>query len=149
MASSAKVRKQAKRLKGHKVCITLHDGRSYVGWITGLEKEALILSHPPAPRKPQRSRKPGRTPSRQHFRQQKAEVSAFMPLLGSLLGGGGGGAALGGLAGGGAGGFGGLLGGGLRLFGIVQKAMPVMKMGYGMIKQIKPFMEGLKGLMGR
>lgn len=141
MASSAKVRKQAKRLKGRKVCITLHDGRTYVGWITGLEKEALILSRPPAPRKPQHSRKPGRPSS---SRSQKAEVSAFMPLLGSLLGGSGGGAA--GLGGGGAGGF---LGGGLRFFGMIQKAMPVMKMGYGMIKQIKPLMEGIKGLMGR
>lgn len=143
MASSAKVRKQAQRLKGRKVCITLHDGRSYVGWITGLEKEALILSRPPAPRKPQRSRKSGKPSS---SRPHKAEVSAFMPLLGGLLGGGGGAAGLGGLLGGGGGGF---LGGGLRFFGMIQKAMPVMKMGYGMIKQIKPFMEGLKGLMGR
>lgn len=40
------------------------------------------------------------------------------------------------------------MGGGLRFFGMIQKAMPVMKMGYGMIKTIRPFMSGLKGLMG-
>lgn len=38
MGNSARVRKQAKRLKGRKVCITLHDGRTYVGWITGLDQ---------------------------------------------------------------------------------------------------------------
>lgn len=134
MGNSAKVRKQAKQLKGRKVCITLHDGRSYVGWITGCEKEAVILSAMPRTRS-----KPGKIPSR----ARQAEVSAFMPLLGPLLGG------LGGAGGAGGAGLGSIMGGGLRFFGMIQKAMPVMKMGYGMIKQIRPFMNGLKGLMGR
>ncbi|MNN44980.1 hypothetical protein D3C81_1592920 [compost metagenome] len=137
MGNSAKVRKQAKQLKGRKVCITLHDGRTYVGWITGCEKETVILSAGPRTRS-----KSGKTPSR----AQRAEVSAFMPLLGPLLGGLGG---MGGAGGAGGAGLGGIMGGGLRFFGMIQRAMPVMKMGYGMIKQIRPFMEGLKGLMGR
>ncbi|WP_342437948.1 LSm family protein [Paenibacillus sp. FSL L8-0436] len=136
MGNSARVRKQAKRLKGRKVCITLHDGRTYVGWITGLDQGALILSKQRSNHKPRRA---------STSRSQKATTSAFLPMLGSLLGGSGAGAA--GL-GGGLGGLGGLMGGGLRFFGMIQKAMPVMKMGYGMIKTIRPFMSGLKGLMG-
>jgi hypothetical protein len=137
MGNSAKVRKQAKQLKGRKVCITLQNGQTYVGWITGCEKEAVILSAGPRSRS-----KPGRTPSR----AERAEVSAFMPLLGPLLGGMGG---MGGAGSAGGAGLGGIMGGGLRFFGMIQRAMPVVKMGYGMIKQIRPFMEGLKGLMGK
>ncbi|WP_342563837.1 hypothetical protein NST84_01085 [Paenibacillus sp. FSL R7-0345] len=137
MGNSAKVRSQAKQLKGRKVCITLHDGRTYVGWITGCEKEAVVLSAAPRARK-----KAGGAAAP---RAKQAEVSAFMPLLGPLLGGLGGA----GGAGAGLGGLGGLMGGGLRFFGLMRRAMPVMKMGYGMIKQIRPFMTGLKGLMNK
>lgn len=59
-----------------------------------------------------------------------------MPMMGSLLGGLGG-----------AGSFGGMLGGGMRLFGMIQRFVPVVKMGYGMIKQIQPFMGAVQGLM--
>lgn len=62
-----------------------------------------------------------------------------MPMLGSLLGGFGGA--------GGAGSIGGMLGGGMRLFGMIQRFTPVVKMGYGMIKQIQPFMGAVQGLM--
>ncbi|KWX74778.1 hypothetical protein [Paenibacillus jilunlii] len=130
MGQPTKIRKRAKALKGRPVCITLHDGRSYVGYITGVEKEVLILSRPHT----STARASGKKPS---SRKQKAEVSSFMPLFGSLLGGSG---ASAGLASG--------LGGGLRFLGFIQKAMPVMKMGYGMIKTIRPFFNGLKGLMG-
>ncbi|MDF9840784.1 MULTISPECIES: hypothetical protein [unclassified Paenibacillus] len=140
MGNSAKVRRQAKQLKGRKVCVTLHDGRTYVGWITGCEKEGVVLSVQPRARK--------KAGSASTARAKQAEVSAFMPLLGPLLGNlggaGGAGAGLGGLMGGG---LGGLMGGGLRFFGLIRRAMPVVKMGYGMIKQIRPFMNGLKGLM--
>ncbi|MEK8210822.1 LSm family protein [Paenibacillus sp. FSL L8-0463] len=136
--SAARMRKQAKRLKGRKVCITLHDGRTYVGWITGLDQGALILSKRRSNHKPRRA---------STSRSQKATTSAFLPMLGTLLGGSGAGAA-GGPGGGLGGGLGGLMGGGLRFFGMIQKAMPVMKMGYSMIKTIRPFMSGLKGLMG-
>ncbi|OKP82179.1 hypothetical protein A3844_11035 [Paenibacillus helianthi] len=130
MGQPTTMRKRAKALKGRPVCITLHDGRSYVGYITGVEKDILILSRPHTSTTQASGKK-------RSSRRQKAEISAFMPLIGSLLGGSGAGA---GLASG--------LGGGLRFLGFIQKAMPVMKMGYGMIKTIRPFFNGLKGLMG-
>lgn len=46
MANTTKIRKRAEQLKGRPVCITLHDGRTYVGWITGLDKNGLTLSKP-------------------------------------------------------------------------------------------------------
>jgi hypothetical protein len=49
-------------------------------------------------------------------------VSAFLPMMGSLLG-------------------------GLRLFGMIQKFVPVVRMGYGMIKSIRPFFGAVQGLM--
>ncbi|MEK3881158.1 hypothetical protein [Paenibacillus sp. FSL M7-0420] len=130
MANSTKLRKRAQQLKGQPVCITLHNGRSYVGWITDLNQEAVILSRP--------GTRKGPTPKRKSSSAaRRAEVSGFMPLLGSLMGGGGGAA-----------GIGGGLGRFMGMFGMVQKAMPVMKMGYNMIKSIRPFLGGLKGLMG-
>ncbi|MBP2116104.1 hypothetical protein [Paenibacillus silagei] len=130
MANSTKLRKRAQQLKGQPVCITLHNGRSYVGWITDLNQEAVILSRP--------GTRKGSSPKRKSSSAaRKAEVSGFMPLLGSLMGGGGGAA-----------GIGGGLGRFMGMFGMVQKAMPVMKMGYNMIKSIRPFLGGLKGLMG-
>ncbi|MFC6653934.1 hypothetical protein [Paenibacillus rhizoplanae] len=130
MANSTKLRKRAQQLKGQPVCITLHNGRSYVGWITDLNQEAVILSRPSTRKGPPSKRKTSSA-------ARRAEVSGFMPLLGSLMGGGGGAAGLGG-------GLGRFMG----MFGMVQKAMPVMKMGYNMIKSIRPFLGGLKGLMG-
>ncbi|WP_187355571.1 LSm family protein [Paenibacillus tengchongensis] len=139
MANTTRVRTQAKRYKGQKVVVTLHNGRTYVGWITDLEKEALILTKEPVKRnrkgkhKPAAGRSSGAKARATTKTHTKAEVKAFMPLLGSFLGGSGAGAAL---------------GGGLRFFGMIQRAYPVMKMGYGLVKQIRPFMNGLKGLMG-
>ncbi|WP_339221612.1 hypothetical protein [Paenibacillus sp. FSL H8-0332] len=130
MANSTKLRKRAQQLKGQPVCITLHNGRSYVGWITDLNQEAVILSRPSTRKGPPSKRKSSSA-------ARRAEVSSFMPLLGSLMGGGGGAA-----------GIGGGLGRFMGMFGMVQKAMPVMKMGYNMIKSIRPFLGGLKGLMG-
>lgn len=133
MANSTKIRKRAEQLKGKPVCITLYDGRTYVGWISGLDKEGLTLSKPRNNKKTKR-----KTPSR----SRKATVSGFMPLLGTLLGNSGGGTpGLGGIGGSGFGGF-------MGFIGMMQKAMPVMRMGYNMIKSISPFMAGLKGLMG-
>lgn len=62
-------------------------------------------------------------------RKPEAQVSALFPMLGSLFGG-----------------FGGLSGG-LKLFGMIQRFFPVIKMGYGMIKSISPFVGAVKGLM--
>lgn len=80
MANSTKLRKRAQQLKGQPVCITLHNGRSYVGWITDLNQEAVILSRP--------GTRKGPTPKRKSSSAaRRAEVSGFMPLLGSLMGG--------------------------------------------------------------
>ena len=143
MAKSTKVRKRAKKLKGRPVRVTLHDGRSYVGWITGLEKDGLILSTQ------RRNRKSKRKPP---SRSRKATVSGFLPLLGLLLGNFGGGAT------GGTGGTGGTDAtgatstgttglGGLGFLGMIQKTWPVMRMGYSTIKSIIPLIGGIKGLM--
>lgn len=78
MANSTKLRKRAQQLKGQPVCITLHNGRSYVGWITDLNQEAVILSRPGTRKGPKR---------KSSSAARRAEVSGFMPLLGSLMGG--------------------------------------------------------------
>jgi len=142
MANSTKIHKRARQLKGQPVLVTLHDGRSYMGWISGLEKEALILSKP---HRKTKSARGSHSPSRSCSRSQKAEVSGLFPLLGSFLGGSGAGAAAGaaGAASAGSAGF-----GGLGFLGMFQKVMPMMKMGYSMIKSIRPLLGGLKSFMG-
>ncbi|KAE8559222.1 hypothetical protein MMB75_14520 [Paenibacillus sp. P2(2022)] len=164
MAQSKEMRARAKKFQGRPVCVTLHSGETYVGYITDVNRGGLVLSSAGAPpRAPSRkqdsrplkrrasshapgvrlgNRKSGaRKPSsRSRSREPDAKVSAFLPMMGSLLGGLGGSTA-------GAGGLGGMLGGGLRLFGMIQKFVPVVKMGYGMIKSIRPFLGAVKGLM--
>ncbi|URJ49565.1 hypothetical protein [Paenibacillus polymyxa] len=164
MAQSKEMRAWAKKFQGRPVCVTLHSGETYVGYITDVNRGGLILASAGAPprassgRQNSRSLKrrasshaPGvrlgnrkscaRKPSgRSRSRKPDAKVSAFLPMMGSLLGGLGGSTA-------GAGGLGGMLGGGLRLFGMIQKFVPVVKMGYGMIKSIRPFLGAVKGLM--
>ncbi|UMY54859.1 MULTISPECIES: hypothetical protein [Paenibacillus] len=164
MAQSKEMRARAKKFQGRPVCVTLHSGETYVGYITDVNYGGLVLSSagvPPrassgkqdsrsikrragahAPGVRLGNRKSGaRKPSgRSRSRKPDAKVSAFLPMMGSLLGGLGGSTA-------GAGGLGGMLGGGLRLFGMIQKFVPVVKMGYGMIKSIRPFLGAVKGLM--
>ncbi|WP_145147822.1 hypothetical protein [Paenibacillus xylanexedens] len=172
MAKTNEIHVRVKRLKDHPVCVTLHNGETYVGYVSGVNTEGVVLTgggkltqaaitapssgstrktkpkvgatrktasarnrkRVNSTRKSQvRSRSVSRATSRQ------AQVSSFMPMLGSLLGG------FGGV--GGAGSIGGMLGGGMRLFGMIQRFTPVVKMGYGMIKQIQPFMGAVQGLM--
>lgn len=164
MAQSKKMRARAKKFQGRPVCVTLHSGETYVGYITDVNYGELVLAStgvPPrassgkqgsrsikhragahAPGVRLGNRKSGaRKPSgSSRSRKPDAKVSAFLPIMGSLLGGLGGSTA-------GAGGLGGMLGGGLRLFGMIQKFVPVVKMGYGMIKSIRPFLGAVKGLM--
>ncbi|MNO49394.1 hypothetical protein D3C76_397460 [compost metagenome] len=143
MSNRAKIRKRAEQLKNRPVCITLHDGRTYVGWITGLDKDGLTLSKP---RKNKYKSKNKKSRRNTHSRQ-KANVSGLMPLFGSLFGLGGGAAGAAGAVGAaspGPSGFGRIMG----FVGMIQRTMPVMKMGYNMIKSISPFLNGLKGLMG-
>ncbi|MGG1618832.1 hypothetical protein ACIFQM_07585 [Paenibacillus sp. NRS-1782] len=164
MAQSNEMRERAKKLQGRPVCVTLHSGETYVGYITDVNCGGLLLASAGAPprvssgkqgsRSPKHragSHAPGvrlgnrrsgaRKPSiRSRSRKPGAKVSAFLPMMGSLLGGLGGASA-------GAGALGGALGGGLRLFGMIQKFVPVVKMGYGMIKSIRPFFGAIQGLM--
>nr|WP_145402290.1 hypothetical protein [Paenibacillus xylanexedens] len=179
MARTSEIHDKAKRFKDRPVCVTLHNGETYIGYISGVNNEGVMLSgggklaqsqisttktktagaarSASSKMKPKsagagkttssRSRKKvngarksctrSRVASRTSPRQ--AQVSSFMPMMGSLLGG------FGGL--GGAGAVGGMLGGGMRLFGMIQRFVPVVKMGYGMIKQIQPFMGAVQGLM--
>ncbi|WP_438348136.1 hypothetical protein ACP8HI_21225 [Paenibacillus sp. FA6] len=132
MANSTKIRKRAKQLKARPVRVTLHDGRSYVGWITGFEKEGLVLST--QRRNSKSKRKP---PSR----SQKATVSGLLPLFGLLFGNMGGGAT--GATSTGNTGF-----GGLGFLSMIQRSWPVMRMGYSTIRSIIPLIGGIKGLMG-
>ncbi|MGF6354937.1 putative lipid-binding transport protein (Tim44 family) [Paenibacillus sp. 4624] len=172
MAKTNEIHVKAKRFKDRPVCVTLHNGETYIGYISGVSNEGVELTgggkltqtstttatgtarsrdrqmktkptksnkcvSSSSRKKVHRSRKSSvrsRVTSRRSSRQ--AHVSSFMPMMGSLLGGLGG-----------AGSFGGMLGGGMRLFGMIQRFVPVVKMGYGMIKQIQPFMGAVQGLM--
>ncbi|MBY0203178.1 hypothetical protein NKT34_11295 [Paenibacillus polysaccharolyticus] len=176
MAKTNEIHVKAKRFKDRPVCVTLHNGETYIGYISGVSNEGVELTgggkftqtstttakkaravrsrdrqmknkpiksnksvSSSSRKKVNRSRKSSvqpRVTSHRSSRQRQAQVSSFMPMMGSLLGGLGG-----------AGSFGGMLGGGMRLFGMIQRFVPVVKMGYGMIKQIQPFMGAVQGLM--
>ncbi|RKP44805.1 hypothetical protein D7Z26_26430 [Cohnella endophytica] len=153
MAAKSKItRTTAKQWIGKPVYIELIDGSSYIGWVTGAERGQLVISGRKSPFNPKM------TSSK---RAGKARVSSFLPgMIGSMLGGGslfGGGGNLGAaganaagaagaagaaapLGGGGGGGFGGLGG----IMGFMGKAMPMMKMGFGMIRTIIPMLQGFK-----
>jgi hypothetical protein len=149
-AKSTINRNNAKQWVGKPVFIELKDGRTYIGWVTGAERGQLSISG-------RRSPKKVRGAASKH-RSGKAQVSSFLPgMLGNMLGGGslfggGGGAGLAGAAAGagvpgvpGAGAGGSLGFGGLGGFmGFLGKAMPMMKMGFGMIKTIMPLLQGFK-----
>ncbi|MEC0090578.1 hypothetical protein [Paenibacillus macquariensis] len=166
MAQSKEVFARAKQLQGRPVCITLHSGKTYIGYITDVNSSVLTLasagaqpsssSGKPGSRRPMQdragshasgsrrsgSRKPSvrsrshKSSVRSRSRKPDAQVSAFLPMIGSLFGGSGG-----------IGGLGGALGGGIRLFGMIQRFVPVFKMGHGMIKSIRPFFGAVQGLM--
>ncbi|MGO4729095.1 hypothetical protein [Paenibacillus sp. 2KB_22] len=174
MVKTNEIHVKAKRLKDRPVYVTLHNGETYVGYISGVNHAGVVITgggkltqaavtapssegstrktkaKAEATRKTVSSRNRKRTNSTRKSQvrsrsmsrstSRQAQVSSFMPMLGSLLGGG-----FGGL--GGAGSIGGMLGGGMRLFGMIQRFTPVVKMGYGMIKQIQPFMGAVQGLM--
>ncbi|MGF9696833.1 MULTISPECIES: hypothetical protein [Paenibacillus] len=164
MAKTNEIRVKAKRYKDRPVCVTLHNGETYIGYISRVSSGGVVLtnggkmsrpatgagSSHAAKRKAGSSGKGKSSPSRKRVNSMRkssmrsrtasrAQVSSFLPMMGSLLGG------FGGL--GGAASAGGMLGGGLRLFGMIQRFVPVVKMGYGMIKSIQPFMGAVQGLM--
>lgn len=167
MEQSKEVLARVKQLQGRPVCITLHSGETYVGYITDANSNGLTLASTGAqPRtssgkqgsRPRQrragshasgsrsgSRRSGaRKPSVRSRSRKPAQVSAFLPMIGSLFGGLGG---IGGLGGAAVGSLGGALGGGIRLFGMIQRFVPVVRMGYGMIKSIRPFLGAVQGLM--
>ncbi|MEC2342533.1 hypothetical protein P9H28_00255 [Paenibacillus barengoltzii] len=77
MASSANIRKRAKQLKGQPVRVELHDGRSYIGWIAGLDANGLVLSIPPRGKKKMKKKKAAHS--------KKARSSAIQQPLDSGL----------------------------------------------------------------
>ncbi|WP_314592021.1 hypothetical protein [Paenibacillus terrigena] len=143
MAVKSKMtRNSAKQLIGQPVYIELKNGRSYVGWVTGAESGQLILS----------GQSPRKTKMISNKRVRKARVSSFIPgMLGTMVGSGsmfggnmipgaggiGGGSAAGGIGGG----FGGLG----SIMGLMGRAFPIMKMGFGMIRTIMPILKMFKG----
>jgi len=159
MAQSKEVSARAKRLQDRPVCITLHSGKTYVGYITGIHSTGLTLaSAGELPRtspgkqgpRPKRhrvdsrgsgsrsgSRRRGLHKSSIRSRSRKPEVriSAFLPMMGSLFG------ALGG------GGPGGASGDGIGLFGMIRRFVPIVKLGFGMVKSIRPFLGSVQDLM--
>lgn len=160
MAKTNEIRLKAKRYKARPVCVTLHSGETYIGYISDVNSGGVVLTgggkisrtattgdssqrskQKVAPSKSGRSQNRKRVngtrkPSTRSRTVSRAQVSSFLPMMGSLFGGLGGAASVGGM-----------LGGGMRIFGMIQQFMPVMKMGYGMIKSIHPFMGAVKGLM--
>lgn len=167
MTQSEAIRAKARQLQGQPVRVTLHNGETYIGYITNCYDRGVVLAGAASPvssnsgkrthpvkqkrsnrhsksvkgttnkqhtsgsrsRGPHNSRKSSRSPKSMRSRKPEAQVSALFPMLGSLFGG-----------------FGGLSGG-LKLFGMIQRVFPVIKMGYGMIKSISPFVGAMKGLM--
>lgn len=160
MAKTNEIRLKAKRYKARPVYVTLHSGETFIGYISDVNNGGLVLtgggtisrtatkggSSSASNRKVVSRNKSGRSqdrkrvngtrkPSTRSRTMSRAQVSSFLPMMGSLFGGLGGASA------------GGILGGGMRMFGMIQQFMPVVKMGYGMIKSIHPFMGAVKGLM--
>ncbi|WP_440114875.1 hypothetical protein [Paenibacillus sp. QZ-Y1] len=166
MAQSKEMSARAKKLQGRPVCVTLRSGETYVGYITDVNSNGVVIAgagarprmssvkkssrsakhrvgaHALSVRSGNRKSSTRQLSVRSRSRKRDAQVSAFMPMMGSMLGGLGGSGGLGGL-----GGAAGVIGGGMRLFGMFQKFVPVVKMGYGMIKSIRPFFGAVQGLM--
>jgi hypothetical protein len=140
---------KANRWVGHPVCVVLHDGSYYVGMVTGVDNDGLILSG---------ARGHGKLSASIGSKDQ-AKVSGFLQ---SMFGGGG---AVKQPAAQGAGGFnpfsagpvgGGQLGAGLGagqansgfggggIFGMVKQYWPHVRMGFQMVKTIMPMMQLFK-----
>ncbi|WP_239616559.1 hypothetical protein [Cohnella mopanensis] len=132
------IREQAKRMIGQPVCVELMNGSYYVGRIVGIANGQLVLSG-----------KKGRGQLRRAAskRNRKVRVSGLFSGVSSLMGNAGGlgvaeaGAAAAQDGGGGLfGGFGGLAG----IMGFFTKAMPMVKMGMGVVKTIMPLFGAFK-----
>jgi hypothetical protein len=141
-ASQPAMEDEARRWIGHPVCVVLRDGRYYVGWIAEVDADGLTLRG-----------KPGRGRLGPHAlrRQEKARASALFPTspAAGFAGGfpfeGAGAFPFGGAPGGLGGWFGqGNAEGGAGLLGMIGKAWPGIKMGFGIMRMIMPLLGGLK-----
>jgi hypothetical protein len=128
---------KASRLIGCPVCIVLHDGSRYMGMVTELNDDRLVLAGTQVSKK------------RTNFRSKgTVRVSG---LIGTGFGGGevlnaqaagamAGGQAGAGIANGGFGGFGDLIG----MLGSLKQVWPHITFGISVVKTIMPLMKGLK-----
>lgn len=147
-ANAGITRARIRRYQGQPVCVVMKDGSYYVGWITGLEGEEVVL----AGRKGSGSMKPSSVKQ-----AEKALVSGLLPgIMGPMFGGGqnanplgfpmGGGFPFGNAAAGNQGAAGNLgasnnLGGMMDMIG---RWWPKIRMGIGMMQTILPLLGGLK-----
>lgn len=74
MANSAKIRQRAIQLKDQPVCITLHNGQTYVGWISGFDENGVTFSGKPKAKKSHK-----KTAKKSSSRRKKAQVRALSP----------------------------------------------------------------------
>jgi len=132
-----------RRFQGQPVCIVMKDGSYYLGWITGIERDEIVLSG----RKGTGKMRPASVKQ-----AEKALVSGLMPgFMGPMFGNGqnaglfgfqpGGGFPFGNAAAGNQGAAGGQVGG---LMDMVGKWWPKIRMGIGMMQTILPLLGGLK-----
>lgn len=168
MAQSEAIRARARQLQGQPVRVTLHNGETYIGYITNCYDRGVALAGVASPvpsksggqktrysrnkngkaRRQAGSRSRGSNALRLPKSSKSSKATSLSKPPSSLrtrkkeaqV------SALFPMLGSLFGGFGGLSGG-LRLIGMIQKVFPVFKMGYGMIKSISPFIGAVKGLM--
>ncbi|WP_018751715.1 hypothetical protein [Paenibacillus sanguinis] len=79
MANSAKIRQRAIQLKDRPVCITLRNGQTYVGWISGFDENGVTLSGKPKTKKSHK-----KTAKKTSSRRKKAQVRALSPSFNGL-----------------------------------------------------------------
>ncbi|WP_211093655.1 hypothetical protein [Cohnella fermenti] len=166
------VREQAVRSAGRPVVVTLVDGRQYVGTVARISCGQIYLTGVEVPAKRKNgSRQAGRSTAQARRRtarslppaRRQVRTSSF--LLPKFLGAGAGGGAAGAGGAGGAGGAAGAaeaaeetslaaqangaqgdfgLGGLTDWMSFMEKAMPMIKMGMGVVKSIIPLLNALK-----
>lgn len=138
MRKSAVTPDDARRFAGQPVCVVMKDGSYYVGWITGVQQNHIVLSgHKGAG-------KIADTPGKQG---ETATASAWLTDFMTPSSGGGWGGNLfgfppagpqppGGTAGAGASGGG--------FMNMIKTAWPSIQMGIGMVRMIMPLLSGLR-----
>ncbi|WEK55904.1 MAG: hypothetical protein P0Y55_07620 [Candidatus Cohnella colombiensis] len=136
---------KARQMVGQPVYVELMDGSYYIGYISQVDKREFVLTG---------TKGKGNMKRRQTTRVKKAKVSGLLPGLFSMLGNGGALSAMSSAspfagnpaaaASGNASGFMGGLGGFGGMFDMVRRSWPMIRMGYGVVRQIMPLFGGLK-----